>query len=653
MNRAYSLLELKSFDNEQRTFEGIASTPTVDHGGDVMEPMGAQFTLPMPMLWQHAKGAIKDPVGWITKAIVGPDGIRVHGQMAKPKADYPQSLRDELDGAWVKVRDKLVAGLSIGWLPIDAVPIKGTFNTRHTKWSWFETSAVHIGMNSDATITSVKSIDAPFLAATGHKDGGVLRLTQLPGDSGPNHLESKGTAMTTQERITQWQAKRAATVAAMSAIMEAAEKDDDRTLTKEEAEKHDEYGVEIKSIDEHLVRLEAQAKTLMQTAKPVVENKDDDGKRVKAGEGVLRPNANLPKGIGLARYVKALAFAKGNNAEAQMYAKQWDDSTPEVTLALKSAIAAGTTQDSGWAGPLVYNQNLASEFLEFLRPQTILGKLTGLHQVPFNIRFATQTAGSTMGWVGEGLGKPVSKLTLSSASLGFAKAAGIVVITQELARYSSPSAELVVRNDVTAQMKQFLDQQFIDPGVAAVANVNPASVLNGASNIVQATAAWTTMAAVVADAKTLLNTFAANEIALDSQSYWIMTPALAITLSLLPTAGGENFAFPGVNVSGGTFLGLPVIVSNGVPHSTSAGSILALIKADEILMADEGGIAIDTSTEASLLMDTAPTTQTSATPTGSSVVSMFQTNSIAIRCERIINWARRRTYGVGYIDNIH
>jgi hypothetical protein len=30
MNRAYSVFEIKSFDEEQRTFEGIASTPTPD-----------------------------------------------------------------------------------------------------------------------------------------------------------------------------------------------------------------------------------------------------------------------------------------------------------------------------------------------------------------------------------------------------------------------------------------------------------------------------------------------------------------------------------------------------------------------------------------------------------------------------------------------
>src|SRR5262249_45428357 len=153
----------------------------------------------------------------------------------------------------------------------------------------------------------------------------------------------------------------------------------------------------------------------------------------------------------------------------------------------------------------------------------------------------------------------------SSGSLGFAKAAGIVVITQELARFSSPSAELKVRDDLGAQMVTFLDQQFIDPGVAAVANVSPASVTNGASNVRQAAAAWTSMANVLTDVKAFLSTFAANEISLQG-AYWVMTPDVALSLGLLLNTGGTAFAFPQIDVNGGTFVGLPVIVSNSVPH---------------------------------------------------------------------------------------
>jgi hypothetical protein len=56
-------------------------------------------------------------------------------------------------------------------------------------------------------------------------------------------------------------------------------------------------------------------------------------------------------------------------------------------------------------------------------------------------------------------------------TLGIAKAAGIIVISEELAKISNPSAEAVVRNDMIKGMAQYLDLQFIDPTVAAVTNV--------------------------------------------------------------------------------------------------------------------------------------------------------------------------------------
>jgi hypothetical protein len=37
---------------------------------------------------------------------------------------------------------------------------------------------------------------------------------------------------------------------------------------------------------------------------------------------------------------------------------------------------------------------------------------------------------------------------------------------------------------------------------------------------------------------------------------------------------------------------------------------------------------------------------------GTTVVSMFQTNSVAVRCERMIYWARRRDAGVVWMDDV-
>ncbi len=51
------------------------------------------------------------------------------------------------------------------------------------------------------------------------------------------------------------------------------------------------------------------------------------------------------------------------------------------------------------------------------------------------------------------------------------KAAGIVVLSEELVRSSSPSAEAIVRQDLIATIAQFLDEQFIQVAIAAGARL--------------------------------------------------------------------------------------------------------------------------------------------------------------------------------------
>jgi len=158
-NRIYSLLEIRSIDEDARTFEGLATTPSTDRMDDIVEPMGAVFKLPIPILWQHGRGSITDPVGWVTDARPNANGIPVKVQMAKPGVDYPQALRDDLNKAWVLIRDKLVRGLSIGFNPIESTDIEGSWGRRYTKWEWLELSPVTIAANQDATIQTVKSFD--------------------------------------------------------------------------------------------------------------------------------------------------------------------------------------------------------------------------------------------------------------------------------------------------------------------------------------------------------------------------------------------------------------------------------------------------------------------------------------------------------------
>jgi HK97 family phage major capsid protein len=647
--RAYSILTVKEINDDERTFTGIASTPNTDRMEDIVEPMGAQFTLPIPLFWQHGKGNIKDPIGWVTNAEPQPDGIPVTGQFAKPEPGDPPTLVEELNRAWALVKKKLVRGLSIGFNPLEYVEIKGSYGYRYTKWDWLELSAVAIPANADASIISIKSADEPFArAASGNSAprNVVVRLGASPGASGSS-TSTKGTKVkTTKEQIEGFEAKRAALVARRAEIMEkAAEKGD--TLDNEQAEEYDGITAQVKAVDDHLVRLRELEKTDVEKAQPILPK---TGMQPSAPRGsIVTVKPNIEPGIKMARFIMAQIQANGNMGQALHIIqnnKRWMDQTPEVAVVAKAAVAAGDTTTAGWAAELVYNENLAGEFIELLRPATILGRIPGLRKVPFNIRVGSQTGGSTGYWVGQAKPIPVSKLTTDAATLAMAKAAGLLVIDEELARSSSPSAELLVRDDLIKTNATFLDVQFVDPNVAAVSNVNPASVTNGVTAIAPS---GTTAAALRADVQTMFNSWIQSNLD-PTKGVWIMTPITALAISLMQNALGQP-EFPGITLNGGTFFGLPVItsMSANIPGSPDSGNMIILLNADDVMVADDGQMVISVSNQASIEMLDSSLQQDGSNGTGASLVSMFQTNSLAIKGVRWINWAKRRSTAVVYI----
>ncbi len=649
MKRAYSLLTIKSIDEEQRVIEGIASTPTADRLGDIVEPEGAQFSLPIPLLWQHNS---REPIGEVESAKATPKGITFRARVAK--IPEPGTLKDRIDAAWQSLKYRLVKGISIGFNPIESAQIKDSWAEHFLKWEWLELSCVTIPANVDASITTIKSADEALLAASGDRPRPVVHLHSSPGVSGPKYNLPKGTSMKTiAEQIASFEAKRQASVARMNEIMSKAA-DEGRTLNETETQEYDGLKVEVKTIDEHLVRLKEHEVQMVERAMPIIPAKVDgpaQASQARAGtSSIISVKANVEPGIKMARYAMALLRAKGNLNDALSIVqnhKGWMADTPELATVLKAAVAAGDTTTTGWAAELVYAQNLANEFIEFLRPMTILGKMGGLTRVPFNVRIAGQSAGSSAYWVGQGQPVPVSKLTTMAITLGMAKAAGLVAIDDELVRSSSPSAELLVRNDLAAAIAAFLDVQFIDPDVAAVANVSPASILNG---VTPTAASGVTEAALRTDTAALLNAWIAAKLDL-SKGVWIMTPQQAMAIGDMLNPLGQP-TFPGINMMGGTFKGLPVITSQSALQvgSPTIGSIIALVNAPEVLLADDGQVTISTSTEASIQMLDNPTNLSTGATAPTTVVSMFQTNSLAIKAVRYINWGKRRATAAEWIS---
>lgn len=429
--------------------------------------------------------------------------------------------------------------------------------------------------------------------------------------------------------------------------------DEGRTLDETESEDYKNAKAEVASIDEHLVNLHDLESIQASKAKAVPQAKTgEEATRARDPREVrhITVDENLPKGVEFARYVKCLAAARGNRWEALEMAKANYPQHPRIQTVLKAAVAAGTTTDATWAGPFVEYSTLVGEFIEFLRPQTIIGKfgtngIPSLRNVPFNVRMQAQTSGGAGYWVGEGAAKPLTSFDFTAITLGFSKVANIAVLTDELIRFSNPSVDLIVRQSLADALRERLDLDFVDPNKALVANVSPASITNGIAPILSS---GTDIDAVHTDVEAVLGAFIAANMT-PSSGVWIMSATTALALSMMrgPLGAPE---FPGITMNGGTFVGMPVITSEYVPSDTS-GAALILVNASDIFLADDGQVVIDASREASLEMLDNPTNN-SATGTPTTMVSMFQTNSTALKAERFINWRRRRDSAVVWVDNV-
>lgn len=636
MNRAYSILNIKAFDEDARTITGIATTPKTDRMGDIVESEGAEYELPIPLLWQHRSS---DPIGYVTNAKVTKNGIEITAKIES--IDEPGDLKNLLDKAWQSIKKGLVRGLSIGFRPIESSDIEGSwFAQRFIKWEWLELSAVTIPANAEATIQTVKQFDEGAPAAAG-----TAPVVKSPGASGTvvklnSTPKAKGKMKTAAEQIQQFEAERAAKDARRAEIMSKAA-GEGRTLDQAEEEEYDNLASDLESIDKHLVRLREMEKSNKSVAAPVSGQTTEQASQSRGTTQVVSVTPRAEKGVGFARHVMALAVSKGNTFEAAEYARRtWGDGVDEVYNGLRNgmvtraAVAPGSTTNATFAAPLVAT-NYLNEFLDLLRPATLLGKIPGLRHVPFNVSMPAQTAGGTYKWVGQGKWKPVTNAQYAAVTLGFAKASGIIVLTEELVRLSTPSAETAVRDELVKGMQAFLDLQFVDATVAAVANVNPASITNGVTGTA---ASGTTPTAARTDIAARIAAFAAlgypvNELVM------LMSESQAFNLGLALNAVGSPL-FPGLTATGGSIIGVPVVTSQAV------GAQIIIAHAPSILMADENGVEIDISREASLQLDSAPTDPADATAV---LTSLWQANLVGLRVERWITWGKARSTAVDRI----
>jgi HK97 family phage major capsid protein/HK97 family phage prohead protease len=660
MNRAYSFLEVKAVAEETRTITGWATTPAVDRVGDIVEPLGVTFKNPLPLLWQHEHDK---PIGLVEFGKPTAKGVPFTATL--PRIEEPGTLQDRIEEAWQSIKAGLVRAVSIGFRSLESARIEGSFGIRFLKTEVYELSAVTIPANASATINTVKSFDTGLPPASGQKALPIVRLGKTAGASATKTVTKsvpkpqEGQDMNYAEQIKSFKDTRAAQVAAMEGIQQKA-MDEGRSKDAAEQEEFDAAADQIKAIDREIKDLESMEALNMAKATPVADvTKQRD--RVPA---VAKNTEKLEPGILFARYAMCKMASQNNPAMAVDIAKarypQHDGMIKTLDLEargqkmqglMKATVEAGTTLDATWAAPLVDYQNFAGDFVEYLRPRTILGQfgtngIPSLNRIPFNVRIAGQTTGGQAYWVGEGAPKPLTAFDFNDTELRWNKIATIAVLTNELIRFSDPSAERLVRDGLAAAVIERADIDFVDPAKAAVANVSPASITNGIAGIASS---GNTAEDIRADVAALWAPFIAARNA-PRNAVYLMDSTTALALSMMQNPLGQS-EFPGLTLNGGTFMGVPVIVSDYLPVD-SGGGMVVLLNASDIWLADDGQVTIDASREASLQMLDNPTNN-SATGTPTTMVSMFQTNSTAFLAERFINWQRRRASAVSYLTDVN
>ncbi|UXZ04562.1 HK97 family phage prohead protease [Moraxella nasicaprae] len=159
MTKAYSTLQIKSVTDtdDERLITGIATTPSTDRDDDILEPLGAKFALPIPLLWQHNHN---QPIGEVISATVTDKGIEIVAKIAKIADDG--KLKDRIDEAWQSIKSGLVKCLSVGFKIKEYNYLESSWGLHIKEWEWYELSVVTVPANADAVITSVKQIKDAF-----------------------------------------------------------------------------------------------------------------------------------------------------------------------------------------------------------------------------------------------------------------------------------------------------------------------------------------------------------------------------------------------------------------------------------------------------------------------------------------------------------
>lgn len=532
------------------------------------------------------------------------------------------------------VEQKILRAVSVGFKPIDSEPLQRG-GVRYKRQELLETSLVSVPANPAALAVAKSMHVSPETIRMAFGEQAEERPAAHGVKAAPQPEIKKGASMTTplSKRIEDAQEDLIREKDALTAHL--AEDDADPIVT-------DELSARIEKKDAALVALKrAEAALAAKTAAPAAVVHAAPAKRPHGAVGKGVPPRDL---IFRSAAVFAVSASTGKDALDVMERMYGDDESTGVVV--KAAVAGATTTTTGWAAELV--NTAMTDFLETLRPVSVYpalaeaggGRLAfGPNQGAIKIpsRAATPSIGGS--FVGEGAPIPVRRLGLSSITLSPKKMGVISVFSREIARYSTPAIEALIRNEIVNDTAITLDSLLLD--TVAGSSVRPAGLLNGVTPLTATTGGG--YAAILGDIRKLQGAF--DAVNASGSIMLLMNPAQALALELTPGPDGT------LGWSAGILARYRVTTSTAVP----AGQIIA-IRADDFVTATGDVPEFETSNEATIHMEDTTPLQigTAGTPNvvAAPVQSMFQTAQTAIRMLLDVSWAMRRTGMVQTIASV-
>lgn len=610
----------------------VLSDATVDRYGDTIDPHG----------WDLGDFR-NNPI-----ALFGHDGMFPVGKWANIRVENDQLVADlipaqkgtsaRIDEIVSLVEQDILRTTSVGFKPIKAEPREGG-GINYKSQILLEASIVGVPANP-AALAVAKSLhvspETIRMAFGEYAEGGQPVRAGSPGEkAAPKSPIMKGATMKTlSQRIEDAQADLVREKDALA--VHIAEDDADPIVTEE-------LSTRIEQKEAGLAALKrAESALAVKTAAPVAP--------VIPAAPARRPHGAVGKDaaprdlIFRSAAVFAVSASTGKDALDVMERMYGDDEGTGIVV--KAAVAGATTTAPGWAAELV--NTAMTDFLETLRPQSVYpalaaaggGRLAfGPNQGAIKIpsRAATPSIGGS--FVGEGAPIPVRRLGLTSITLSPKKMGVISVFSREIARYSTPAIEALIRNEIIADTAITLDSLLLDASAGSA--VRPAGLLNGVTPLAATTGGG--HAAILGDIRKLQVAF--DAVNASGNIMLLMNPAQALALELTPGPDGT------LGWARDIMARYRVTTSTAIP----AGQIIA-IRADDFVTATGDVPEFETSNEATIhLEDTTPAQiGTAGTPAvvAAPVQSMFQTAQTAIRMLLDVSWALRRAGMVQTITSV-